>query len=41
MRERYMNYVETKQMVDSLLDVKARATKLKEWAEKDTNKDLK
>jgi hypothetical protein len=28
-------------MVDSLLDVKARATKLKEWAEKDTNKDLK
>lgn len=41
MRERYMNYVETKQMVDSLLDVKARAMKLKEWAEKDTNKDLK
>lgn len=41
MRERYMNYVETKQMVDSLLDVKARATKLKEWAEKDTNKNLK
>ena len=40
-RERYMNYVETKQMVDSLLDVKARAMKLKEWAEKDTNKDLK
>lgn len=40
-RERYMNYVETKQMVDSLLDVKARAMKLKEWAEKDTNKNLK
>ena len=40
-RERYMNYVETKQMVDSLLDVKARAMKLKEWAEQDTNKNLK
>lgn len=41
MRGRYMDYVETKQMVDSLLDVKERAMKLKEWAEKDTNKDLK
>lgn len=40
-RERYMNYVETKQMVDSLLDVKDRAMKLKEWAEKDSNKNLK
>ena len=41
MRERYMDYVETKQMVDSLLDVKERAMKLKEWAEQDTNKNLK
>ena len=40
-RERYMDYVESVQMVDSILDVKKRAEALKEWAEQDTNKNLK
>ena len=38
---RYMDYVETKQMVDSILDVKARAMKLKEWAMDSENDNLK
>ena len=40
-KERYMNYVETQEMVNSLLDVKARAEKLKKWAQDDSNNNLK
>lgn len=39
--ERYMEYVETQQMVKSVLQVKDMAEKLKTWAEKDENKNLK
>ena len=40
-KKRYMDYVETKEMVDSILDVKARAQKLLDRAEKDENKNKK
>ena len=40
-KERYMNYVETQEMVKSILDVKAKAEKLKEWAQDEANQWLK
>lgn len=39
--ERYMDYIETQEMVNSLIDVKERAEKLKAWAEDENNKSLK
>ena len=40
-KERYMNYVETQEMVKSILEVKEKAEKLKEWAQNESNKGLK
>ena len=40
-KERYMNYVETNEMVKSILEVKEKAEKLKAWAQEESNKWLK
>ena len=40
-KERYMNYVETQEMVKSILEVKEKAEKLKTWAQEESNQWLK
>ena len=40
-KERYMNYVETQEMVKSILEVKEKAEKLKTWAQEESNQCLK